>query len=68
MSLVVANSVRRFLGYVDVIVAAECEGAAELRNEVRSIIADVESIARTRRTRLQGNNEDTTDQAAKQAA
>jgi hypothetical protein len=63
-----ANAVHRFLGYVDVLVAANGEGAAGLRNEVRSIIADVETIARARRTRLQQSGEQETGQAANQAA
>jgi hypothetical protein len=63
-----ANAVRQFLGFVDVMVSARGEGAEELASEVRSILADVEAIARSRKTRLQNRDEAEPQEPASKAA
>ena len=64
----VETAVRRFLGFVDVMVAADEQGTAELHSEISSILTDVEAIARARRTRKQSSGEEQQEQPVSQAA
>jgi DNA-binding MarR family transcriptional regulator len=50
------KAVSRFLGYIDVMIAADEQGTAALANEITRILTEVEAIARARKTRL-GHNE-----------
>jgi hypothetical protein len=47
------NAIRRVIGYVDVITAGNDTEFAGLGADVRTILADVETIARSRRTRTE---------------
>ena len=47
------KAVARFLGYIDVMIAADEQATAALANEINRILTEVESIARARKTRLQ---------------
>jgi hypothetical protein len=62
------NAVHRFLGFVDIMVAGQGEGVAELATEVRSILTDVEAIARSRRTRIQNHEADQPEELVSKAA
>lgn len=62
------NAIRRFLGYVDIMASADEQGTAELQGEISRILADVESIARARRTRLHNGDDEGSDRTIDQAA
>ena len=49
------NAIRRVIGYVDVITAGNDPEFAGLGADVRTILADVETIARSRRTRIENS-------------
>ena len=63
-----SNAIRAFLGFVDVLVTAKRDGAVELGDQVGRIIDDVEAIARSRRTRMQGKDGDKPEQPLSKAA
>ncbi|MBN2037244.1 MAG: hypothetical protein JW768_10925 [Chitinispirillaceae bacterium] len=63
-----ADAIRAFLGFVDVMVAAGKDGAAELGDEISRILTDVEAIARARRTKLHNGDNEGADQTTTQAA
>ena len=64
----VANAIRALLGFVDVLVAANRDGAAELGNQVGRIIADIEAIARARRTRMRNQEPEPMEAPVSEAA
>ncbi|MBN1578693.1 MAG: hypothetical protein JW913_19170 [Chitinispirillaceae bacterium] len=45
------TAIRRFLGYVDLLIAGDETAFSEIGQAVTTILADVESIARGRKTR-----------------
>jgi hypothetical protein len=49
------NAIRRTIGYVDILTAGNDPEFAGLGADVQNIIADVETIARSRRTRIENN-------------
>ena len=49
------NAIRRAIGYVDILTAGNDPEYAGLGNDVRTIIADIEAIARSRRTRIENS-------------
>jgi hypothetical protein len=51
----VVHAVRRFLGYVDVVAGNNDPDSTELLSEVQRILADVEAIARGRKTRFEND-------------
>jgi hypothetical protein len=48
---VAIRAIQRFLGYVDALAAGDDPEATAIENEVRCIIAEVEALARSRRTK-----------------
>jgi hypothetical protein len=49
------NAIRRFLGYMDIMVVSDDQDFIPLGSEVRSILSDVEAIAHSRKTRSENN-------------
>jgi hypothetical protein len=62
------NAIRRFLGYMDIMVVSDDQDFIPLGSEVRSILSDVEAIAHSRKTRSENNVEKEPDMPLNQAA
>lgn len=50
-----ADALRRFLGYLDVVIAENIPASADIGETAHTIIAEVEAIARSRKTRTQNS-------------
>ena len=63
-----ADALRRFLGYLDVLVTDDTAESAETSDAALAIINDVEAIARGRKTRTRGGDEEQPGEAMNDAA
>ena len=63
-----ANTIRAYLGFVDVMAVAGKDGYAEIQDTAGRILKDVESIARARRTRLRHGEPEQPELPLKEAA
>ena len=63
-----ANAIRAFLGFVDVLVAAEGDSSVKLRAHTEHILREVEALARSHRTRMYNGEENLPEAQLNEAA